>query len=121
MTEEKRVEVGAVDVDFTANLGERDDVLVAVVLPCFGRDSEQFSSGFGFYPVGVSFIGVAVRNEFGKTVAILSLPDTKCIEEGVGEVGGLETDDVGVREGTVDEVDAAVPADAFVDDGAVHF
>ena len=40
------VEVGAVDVDFAADLGERDDALVTVVLPCLGRDSEQFPSGF---------------------------------------------------------------------------
>ena len=40
------IEVGAVDVDFAADLGEGDDALVAVVLPCFGRDSEQLSRGF---------------------------------------------------------------------------
>ena len=46
MAAEVGIEVGAVDVDFAADLGERDDTLVAVVLPCFGRDSEQLSRGF---------------------------------------------------------------------------
>ena len=46
MVAEEGVEVGTVDVDFAANLGEGDDALVAVVLPCLGRDSEQFPSGF---------------------------------------------------------------------------
>ena len=40
MVTEEGVEVGAVDVDFAAYLGEGDDALVAVVLPCLGRDSE---------------------------------------------------------------------------------
>ena len=36
MAEEKVVNIGLVDVDFAANLGEGDEALVAVVLPCFG-------------------------------------------------------------------------------------
>lgn len=40
------VQVGAVDVNFAADWGEGDDALVAVVRPCFGRDSEQLSRGF---------------------------------------------------------------------------
>ena len=35
MTEEEIVNIGLVDVDFAANLGEGDEALVAVVLPCF--------------------------------------------------------------------------------------
>ena len=35
MPEEEIVNIGVVDVDFAANLGERDEALVAVVLPCF--------------------------------------------------------------------------------------
>lgn len=40
MLSEKGIEVGAVDVDFTADLGEWDEALVAVVLPCLGGDTE---------------------------------------------------------------------------------
>ena len=36
MAKEKIVNIGVVDVDFAANLGEGDEALVAVVLPCFG-------------------------------------------------------------------------------------
>lgn len=43
---EEGIEGGAVDVDFAANLGEGDDALVAIVLPCLGRDSGQLSRGF---------------------------------------------------------------------------
>lgn len=60
------VDGGAVDVDFAADLGEGDDALVAVVLPCFGRDSEQFSRGFGFQPFGVAVGGVAVLDHLGE-------------------------------------------------------
>lgn len=54
MVAEEGIEVGAVDVDLAANLGEGDDSLVAVVLPCLGRDAEQLSRGFGFQPFGVA-------------------------------------------------------------------
>ena len=40
VTTEVGIEVGAVDVNFAADLGEGDDALVAVVLPCFERDSK---------------------------------------------------------------------------------
>ena len=36
MLVEKIVNIGVVDVDFATNLGEGDEALVAVVLPCFG-------------------------------------------------------------------------------------
>ena len=36
MLMEEIVNIGVVDVDFAANLGEGDEALVAVVLPCFG-------------------------------------------------------------------------------------
>ena len=35
MAEEEIINIGLVDVDFAANLGEGDEALVAVVLPCF--------------------------------------------------------------------------------------
>lgn len=35
------IKVGAVDVDFAADLGEGDDALVAVVLPCLGLRKHQ--------------------------------------------------------------------------------
>lgn len=68
VTVEVGAEVGAVDVDFAAYLGEGYDALVAVVLPCFGRDSEQFSRGFGFQPFGVAVGGVAVLDHLGEGV-----------------------------------------------------
>ena len=37
---EEGIEVGAVDVDFAADLREWDDALVPVVLPCLWRDTE---------------------------------------------------------------------------------
>ena len=36
MLVEEIVNIGVVDVEFAANLGEWDEALVAVVLPCFG-------------------------------------------------------------------------------------
>ena len=35
MAEEEIINIGLVDVDFAAYLGEGDEALVAVVLPCF--------------------------------------------------------------------------------------
>ncbi len=40
VTTKEGIEIGAVDIDFAADLRERDYALVAVVLPCLGRDSE---------------------------------------------------------------------------------
>lgn len=37
---EEGVEVGAVDVDFATDLRERDEALVAIVLPRLGGDTE---------------------------------------------------------------------------------
>ena len=48
---EEGVEVGAVDVDFAAYLGEGDEALVAVVLPRLGGDAEDFADFVGFKPV----------------------------------------------------------------------
>ena len=50
MLSEEGVEVGAVDIDFAADLREGDEALVAVVLPGLWRDSEELAGGFGFYP-----------------------------------------------------------------------
>ena len=51
MLSEKGIEVGTVDVDFTSYLGEGDETLVAVVLPCLWRNSKDFTGIFGFEPV----------------------------------------------------------------------
>lgn len=59
MLSEEGVEVGAVDVDFAADLREGYDALVAVVLPCFWRDSEDFPRVFRFYPFAAGVVGVA--------------------------------------------------------------
>ena len=56
---EECVEVGAVDVDFATDLGEGDETLVAVVLPCLWRYTEQLAGFVGFYPFAVGIIGVA--------------------------------------------------------------
>lgn len=50
MLPEKSVEVDAVDVDFSAYLGEGDKTLVAVVLPCLWRNAKDFTDIFRFYP-----------------------------------------------------------------------
>lgn len=44
VTVEVGIEVGAVDVDFAADLGEGDDALVAVVLPSLCRDPSCFGA-----------------------------------------------------------------------------
>lgn len=71
MAAEVGIEVGAVDVDFATDLGERDDALVAVILPCFERDSEQLSRGFGFQPFGITVAGVAVLNHLSESVELV--------------------------------------------------
>lgn len=60
---EEGVEVGAVDVDFAADLREGYDALVPVVLPCLWRDSEDFTRIIGFYPFAVGVISVAAGNQ----------------------------------------------------------
>ena len=59
---EEGVEVGAVDVDFAADLREGNDALVAVVLPCLWRNSEDFACIFGFYPFAAGVFGVTTGN-----------------------------------------------------------
>lgn len=58
---EEGVEVGAVDVDFASDLREWDEALVSVVLPCFWRNSEDFTGCFGFYPFAAGVIEVATK------------------------------------------------------------
>ena len=60
---EEGVEVGAVDVDFAAYLGEGDEALVAVVLPRLGGYAEELSNSFGFYPFAAGVVGVAPGDE----------------------------------------------------------
>lgn len=43
---EEGVEVGAVDVDFAADLREGDEALVAVILSRLGGDAKEFAGGF---------------------------------------------------------------------------
>ena len=59
MLADKGIEVGAVDVDFAADLGEGDEALVAVVLPRLWRYPEDFACIFGFYPFAAGVFGVA--------------------------------------------------------------
>ncbi len=59
MRAEEGVEVGAVDVDFAADLGEGDEALVAVVLPRPGGDAEDFADFVGLKPFAAGVIGVA--------------------------------------------------------------
>ncbi len=63
MRAEEGVEVGAVDVDFAADLGEGDEPLVAVVLPRLGGDAKELAGLFGFYPFATGVIGVASGDE----------------------------------------------------------
>lgn len=69
MAEEEIINIGLVDVDFAANLGEGDEALIAVVLPCFGWDAEEFSRFFGFEPVAVGAASLGfLDNDVGKSV-----------------------------------------------------
>ena len=63
MLAEEGIEVGAVDVDFATYLRERDETLVAVILPCLWRDSEDFACIFGFYPFASGVVGVAAADQ----------------------------------------------------------
>lgn len=63
MLSEKGVKVGAVDVDFAADLGEGDEALVAVILPRLGGDAKELAGDFGFYPFAAGVIGVAPGDE----------------------------------------------------------
>lgn len=63
MLAEEGVEVGAVDVDFAADLGEGDEVLVAVILPRLWGDAEELAGCFGFYPFVPQIVGVAPGDE----------------------------------------------------------
>lgn len=63
MLSEEGIEVGAVDVDFAADLREGDETLVAVVLPRLWGDAEELAGCFGFYPFVPQIIGVAPGDE----------------------------------------------------------
>ena len=68
MPEEEIVNIGLVDVDFAANLGEGDETLVAIVLPCFWGDAEEFSRFFGFEPVAVRAATLVFLDHVGQSV-----------------------------------------------------
>ena len=59
MLSEEGIKVGAVDIDFTADLREGNKALVAIVLPSLWRKSENLAGFVGFYPIVVGIIGVA--------------------------------------------------------------
>ena len=63
MFPEEGVEVGAVDVDFAADLREGNDALVTIVLPCLWRYPEDFPRIFGFYPFAAVVIGVTTGDQ----------------------------------------------------------
>ena len=63
MFSEEGIKVGAVDVDFAADLREGNDSLVAIVLPGLWRDSEDFPGVFGFYPFAAGVVGVAAGDQ----------------------------------------------------------
>lgn len=63
MLSEEGVEVGAVDVDFAADLREGNYAFVAIVLPRLWGDAEELSSSFGFYPFAAGVVGVAPGDE----------------------------------------------------------
>ncbi len=44
-------------------LGEGDEALVAVILPCLGGNAEELAGLFGFYPFATGVIGVASGDE----------------------------------------------------------
>lgn len=52
--------------------------------------------------------------------AIACSNEVKSFKKSVGDVRGWYADYVGLREGAAYEVDATVPTEALVDDGAVH-
>lgn len=62
MLSEESVEVGAVDVDFAADLREGNNALVAVVLPCLWRNAKDFPRIFGFNPLAFGIICIASGN-----------------------------------------------------------
>ena len=68
MLVEEIVNIGLVDVDFAANLGERDEALVAVVLPCLWGDAEDFSRFFGFEPVATGVASLGFLDHVGQSV-----------------------------------------------------
>ncbi len=65
------VYIGAIDVDFAADLGEGDKALVAIVLPCFGGDSEEYSRFFGFEPVAVGAASLVFLDHVGQSVKFI--------------------------------------------------
>ena len=71
MAEEEIVNIGLVDIDFAANLGEGDEALVAVVLPCFWGDAEEFSRFFGFEPVAAGAASLGFLDHIGQSVEFL--------------------------------------------------
>ena len=68
---EEGVEVGAVDVDFAAYLGEGDEALVAVVLPRLGGDAEDFADFVGLKPVFAGASNLVFLDYLNETVEFL--------------------------------------------------
>ena len=71
MLSEKGVEVGAVDVDFAADLREGDEALVAVILPRLGGDAEDFADFVGLKPVFAGISGPGFLDHRDEAVEFL--------------------------------------------------
>lgn len=71
MAEEEIINIGLVDVDFTAYLREGDEALIAVVLPRLGGDAKELPRFFGFEPVGVRAASLGFLDHVGQSVKFL--------------------------------------------------
>ena len=71
MLAQEGVEVGAVDVDFTADLREGDEALVAVILPRLGGDAEDFADFVGLKPVFAGISGPGFLDHRDETVEFI--------------------------------------------------
>jgi len=65
------IEVGAVDVDFAAYLREGNEALVAVVLPRFGGNAEDFADFVGLKPVFAGISGPGFLDYLNEAVEFL--------------------------------------------------
>ena len=60
-----------VDIDFATYLGERDEALVAVVLPRLGGDAEVLADFVGLKPVLAGISGLIFLDYLNETVEFL--------------------------------------------------
>lgn len=71
MLSEEGIEVSAVDVDFATDLGERNEALVAVVLPRLGGYAEDFADFVGLKPVFAGISGPGFLDHRDETVEFI--------------------------------------------------